>query len=149
MRLEHASAERFRRLHNAAIAGCEGLLPLEAATVAQWYAAPDFDPRDWQVLTCGEHDLAYVSMGLEETEQGQAGHVYMLGVAPQWHGQGIGLSLLARACALLRDRGALEVLLGAEFCSPEALALYHEIGFVTRYAAVRYRLQQPTATLEI
>ncbi len=58
-----------------------------------------------------------------------AGEVYVIGVAPQAQGLGLGHVLLQRGLAHLRDRGCPEVLLYVDGDNTGAMRLYERTGF--------------------
>jgi mycothiol synthase len=71
---------------------------------------------------------------------GGAGEVYVLGIAPQAQGSGLGNALLVRGLRYLAGRGCPEVLLYVDGDNPSALGLYERAGFTEHDLDVQWRL---------
>lgn len=67
------------------------------------------------------------------------GEVYVLGVDPDAHGQGLGAALAVAGLRYLRERGLDRVMLYVEESNVAALTLYRRLGFAHWAAHVLYR----------
>jgi mycothiol synthase len=92
-------------------------------------AEPWFDPAGFLVA---ERDGRLLGYHWTKVHPDGAGEVYVLGVAPEAQGLGLGNALLVRGLRHLADGGAAEVLLYVDGDNPGALRLYERAGF-TRY----------------
>lgn len=100
-------------------------------------AEPWFDAGDVLLLRDGSGRL--VGYDWVKVEAGAPGEVYVLGVAPEAAGVGLGRALLAAGLWRLRDRGCTEAELYVEGDNAAALALYRSAGFTDRSVDVHYR----------
>ncbi len=133
---ELLDAEPFRALHNAAFHDHFGFSPALQESVAHWYAAPDFDARDYEGLFVNGEAVAYAHVSLEDG----VGWVHMLGTSPEFQKRGYGRSMLTRAAHQLRQRGAREVRLGVDVQNAhDALSFYERVGFEVAHTILRYR----------
>jgi mycothiol synthase len=98
-------------------------------------AEPWFDPAGFFVATAGEQLL-----GFHWTKQHQdhLGEVYVLGVAPDAAGRGLGKALLLTGLRHLRERGNTTVELYVEADNPAAVGLYRAYGFTPASRDVMY-----------
>jgi mycothiol synthase len=117
---------------------------LTAADLAERMAEPWFDPAGFFVA---ERDGVMVGFHWTKQHEDRLGEVYVLGVAPPGHRQGIGRALLLTGLAYLRRRGNTVVELYVEAASGPAVALYSGYGFTTATRDVMYA-QRPTRAPE-
>jgi len=117
---------------------------LTAEDLAERMAEPWFDPAGFFVA---ERDDAMVGFHWTKQHEDRLGEVYVLGVAPAGHRQGIGRALLLIGLAYLRERGNTTVELYVEAASGPAVALYSGYGFATAARDVMYA-QRPTRAPE-
>jgi mycothiol synthase len=117
---------------------------LTAADLAERMAEPWFDPAGFFVA---ERDGVMVGFHWTKQHEDRLGEVYVLGVAPAGHRQGIGQALLLTGLAHLRRRGNTTVELYVEAASGPAVALYSGYGFTTATRDVMYA-QRPTRASE-
>jgi mycothiol synthase len=128
----------------AAFAGHPEQGALTAADLAERMAEPWFDPAGFFVA---ERDGAMVGFHWTKQHEDGLAEVYVLGVAPLGHRQGIGRVLLVTGLAYLRRRGNTTVELYVEAASGPAVALYAGYGFTTATRDVMYA-QRPTRAPE-
>ncbi len=128
----------------AAFAGHPEQGALTAEDLAERMAEPWFDPAGFFVA---ERDGAMVGFHWTKQHDDRLGEVYVLGVAPLGHRQGIGQALLLTGLAYLRRRGNTTVELYVEASSGPAVALYSGYGFTTAARDVMYA-QRPTRVPE-
>ncbi|RNL84422.1 mycothiol synthase [Halostreptopolyspora alba] len=67
-----------------------------------------------------------------------AGEVYVVGVAPEWRGTGLGRALTLTGLHYLRDRGLPGVLLYVDDGNQAAVRLYESLGFAVRDVDVMF-----------
>jgi len=58
------------------------------------------------------------------------GEVYGLGIAPQWHGRGLGRALTVLGMEHLRDQGLTAIMLYVDSTNLAAISTYERLGFV-------------------
>ncbi|HZA73601.1 MAG TPA: mycothiol synthase [Propionibacteriaceae bacterium] len=106
-----------------------------AADLAARMAEPWFDPAGFFVA-----ERAGAMVGFHWTKQhpDHLGEVYVLGVAPEGHRQGIGQALLITGLKHLRRHGNHTVELYVEAASDAAVALYSSYGFIPTGRDVMY-----------
>lgn len=116
-----------------------------AADLAARMAEPWFDPAGFFLA-----ERAGSMVGFHWTKQhpDRLGEVYVLGVAPQGHRQGIGRALLLTGLEHLRRRGNTTVQLYVEAASGPAVALYSRYGFRTTGRDVMYAQRPVRAAQE-
>jgi len=108
--------------------------------LADRMAEPWFDPDGFFVAERGE---AMVGFHWTKQHEDGLGEVYVLGVAPAGHRQGIGRALLLTGLRHLQQRGNRTVELYVEAASGPAVALYASYGFTSTARDVMYG-QRPT-----
>jgi mycothiol synthase len=100
---------------------------------------PWFDPAGF-LLAVRERDGRL--LGFHWTKVHSAGEpvgeVYVLGVDPDAHGQGLGTALTLAGLRHLRGRGLDRVMLYVEESNPAAVALYTKLGFTSWSADASY-----------
>jgi mycothiol synthase len=125
---------------------------MDAANLAERMAEPWFDPAGLFVAVdegdtlVGFHwtKLHPSGSATDPTASHHAepplGEVYVIGVAPQAHGRGLGRLLMQVGLQHLSDRGARQIILYVEGDNQPALALYRSLGFThdPRDTHVRY-----------
>ena len=100
--------------------------------VSYVHALPGFDPADILVLTPvaePDHLIAFCRTEMDHVEGAVTGEVALIGVLPEWRGQGLGRELLRWGVARLRDAGLTEPTLTVEARNERALGLYERAGF--------------------
>lgn len=76
---------------------------------------------------------------VHDTPAGPIGEIYVLGVDPAAHGQGLGAALAVAGLRHLRDRGLRQVMLYVTESNTAAVSLYRRLGFGLWAAHVDYR----------
>jgi mycothiol synthase len=99
-------------------------------------AEPWFDPAGFLLA---ERDGRLLGYHWTKVHPDGAGEVYVLGVAPEAQGMGLGNALLVRGLRHLAEEGAPEVLLYVDGDNPGALRLYERAGFRRHDLDVQWR----------
>ncbi len=95
-----------------------------------------FDPDDFLVAWDGDTMVGYCWLKIE----GGSGEIYVIGVAPEKQGTGLGRALMAAGYARLAGRGIRAVHLYVEGDNEKAISLYRSLGFTDLSVDIQYRL---------
>lgn len=118
---------------------------VSADDLAARMAEPWFDPSGFFVA---ERDGRLVGFHWTKQHHDRRGEVYVLGVAPEGHRQGIGQALLLTGLRHLRDRGSTSAQLYVEAASAPAVGLYSSYGFTPVGRDVMYATRPTRAPQE-
>ncbi len=113
----------------------QGRMTLEDLRARQ--AEPWFDPAGFLLA---ERDDQLLAFHWTKTHSDGAGEVYVLGVAPDAQGLGLGGALLIRGLRHLAERGCPYVLLYVDGDNPAALHLYERAGFARHDLDVQWHI---------
>ncbi|MCU1413607.1 MAG: mshD [Microbacteriaceae bacterium] len=97
-----------------------------------------FDAGDFLVAWDGDTMVGYCWLKIEDG----TGEIYVIGVAPEQQGTGLGRTLMAAGYARLAERGIRTVHLYVEGDNEKALALYRSLGFTDRSVDIQYLLRR-------
>ena len=100
---------------------------MDAADLAARMAEPWFDPDDLLVAT--DDGGAMLGFHWTKLHSGSSGEIYVLGVAPEGQGRGLGRLLTVAGLHHLAGRGIDEVHLYVESDNAPAIAVYEKAGF--------------------
>jgi mycothiol synthase len=137
-------AAAFLAVNNAAFAGHPENGGWSPEDFAQRRELPWFDPEGLLLAWRGEELLGFhwTKWHGHEAEDRPAhepvGEVYVLGIAPQAQGLGLGRALLHAGLVYLYERGCRRVILYVDRASEGARRLYESDGFVTESLEVCY-----------
>jgi mycothiol synthase len=99
-------------------------------------AEPWFDPAGFLLAV----DIEDTLLGFHWTKvQDGLGEVYVLGVDPERHQQGLGKALTVAGLAYLKDRGLTTAMLYVDESNPAAVRLYRGLGFEVFSTDVSYQ----------
>lgn len=131
------------RVNNAAFAGHPEQGGWDETTLAERRRLPWFDPDGVLLAWRGERAL-----GLHWTKihPGRVGEVYVIGVAPDAQGLGVGRTLLAAGLAHLHDRGCRAALLYVDRANTAAVRMYEADGFTIAHHEVCYEEVVPASS---
>lgn len=103
-------------------------------------AEPWFDPHGFFLAMRGDRPAGFHWTKVHSAEQ--LGEVYVLGVAPQEQGSGLGRALTTLGLRhLARDRGLRTAMLYVDADNAAAMAVYERLGFRTHEADLMYRTE--------
>lgn len=110
---------------------------VSAPDLARRMAEPWFDPGDF--LVARDDTGLMVGYNWLKVEPGSdEGEIYVIGVAPENSGQGLGRTLMNAGLARLRQRGCRSATLFVEGGNERGIRLYRSLGFVTAATHVQY-----------
>ncbi|WP_022882551.1 mycothiol synthase [Gryllotalpicola ginsengisoli] len=110
---------------------------LTRADLDQRMAEPWFDPADF--LVARDADGTMIGFNWLKVEPGGTeGEIYVIGVAPEAAGRGLGRKLMNRGLQRLRERGCTSAELYVEGDNAAAVHLYRSLGFTDRAVHVQY-----------
>lgn len=108
---------------------------MDADNLAERMAEPWFDPDGLLVATDRSRILGF---HWTKVHRGAQGEIYVLAVAPEAQGSGIGRALTRAGLAHLARRGCTAVHLYVEGTNAPAIALYRALGFAPDHTHVQY-----------
>jgi mycothiol synthase len=119
--------EQLLRVNAAAFSDHPEQGAMDAANLAVRMSEPWFDPAGLLVAEDGDGTL----LGFHWTKQHspELGEVYVVAIAPEAQGRGLGGVLTLAGLHHLADRGVSEVLLYVESDNRPAIAVYRRLGF--------------------
>ena len=115
------------RVNAAAFADHPEQGAMDAADLAARMAEPWFDPGD--LLLAVDDDDRLLGFHWTKVHSARLGEIYVLGVAPEGQGRGLGRALTQAGLHHLAGRGVDEVHLYVESDNAPAVALYTSAGF--------------------
>ena len=118
---------------------------VDADDLAARMAEPWFDPAGFFVA---EREGRLVGFHWTKQHDDRRGEVYVLGVAPEGHRQGLGRALLLTGLRHLRDRGLTSAQLYVEAAAVPAVGLYSSYGFTPVGRDVMYATRPTRAPQE-
>lgn len=107
---------------------------MDAANLAERMAQPWFDPAGLLIaVDADQRMLGFHWTKLDPSTREKTGkllgEVYVIGVSPSAHGQGVGRQLMDAGLDHLAAQGSEQVILYVESTNTPALALYESLGF--------------------
>lgn len=113
---------------------------LQLADLEARMRQPWFNSEDFLVLTAVDGLAGYCWCKIDGDEY----EIYVVGVAPQLAGQGLGRTLMNAGLNRLLERGAKRAILYVDGSNTPAMSLYRRLGFVTAGLDVQYFLDRTT-----
>ena len=105
------------------------------------FAQPWFDPNDFLIAERAGIPAGYIWLKIERREnEGQVGEIYVIGVAPESQGTGVGRLLVSAGLSRMRERGADVAAIYVDETNVSALALYESLGFHYHHVDACYSL---------
>ncbi|MBZ5734882.1 mycothiol synthase [Nocardioides sp. TRM66260-LWL] len=126
---EPSDRDELLRVNAAAFAHHPEQGSMDVDELAERMAEPWFDPAG--LLVAAPADAPGQLLGFHWTKRHSAalGEVYVVGLAPEAQGRGLGGVLTLAGLHHLRDGGAREILLYVESDNAAAIAVYRRLGF--------------------
>jgi mycothiol synthase len=119
--------DQLLRVNAAAFASHPEQGAMDAADLAARMAEPWFDPDD--LLVAVDPDGRLLGFHWTKVHSREVGEVYVVGVAPEGQGRGLGRLLTAEGLHHLAERGVDHVHLYVESDNTPAIAVYEKAGF--------------------
>lgn len=113
---------------------------LQLADLETRMRQPWFNSADFLVLTADDELAGYCWCKIDGDEH----EIYVIGVAPNLAGQGLGRTLMNAGLNRLLERGAKRAILYVDGSNTPAMSLYRRLGFVTERLDVQYFLDRTT-----
>jgi mycothiol synthase len=122
-----ADDEQLLRVNASAFASHPEQGAMDAANLAERMAEPWFDPEG--LLVAEDRDGTMLGFHWTKQHSPDLGEVYVVAIAPEAQGRGLGRVLTLAGLHHLAGRGVAEVLLYVESDNDPAVALYSRLGF--------------------
>jgi mycothiol synthase len=134
--------DKLAHIQNRSFANTWGFNPNIVEEIVYRITLPNCSPED-VILACdGETVIGYcwtrIYPGSREEVGDRKGRILMLGVDPDYRGQGVGKEVLMAGLSYLERRGAGPIDLTVDDENKEALALYRSGGFQVRMRSLWY-----------
>lgn len=113
---------------------------LQLADLEARMRQPWFNSEDFLVLTADDELAGYCWCKIDGDEY----EIYVVGVAPNLAGQGLGRALMNAGLNRLLERGAKRAILYVDGSNTPAMSLYRRLRFVTERLDVQYFLDRTT-----
>jgi GNAT superfamily N-acetyltransferase len=116
----------------ALIRAAERLQRIESDTFTRAYGTDDrmISERVYFLLDSDEKPVGTVAAWQGSGERADWGRIHWLYILPEYQGKGLGRALLTFALHRLRELGHTRVYLTTDTGRPDAVHLYHALGFV-------------------
>ncbi|MEX0684208.1 MAG: mycothiol synthase [Dehalococcoidia bacterium] len=142
-------AEMWLHLNNRVFAGHpeNGNWTLEDFQVRA--RQPWFSPDDLLILEIDGKPAGFHWLKVRDrTGEGRVGEVYIIGIAPEYHGRGLGRYLVAEGLTHLSQRGVDAVAVYVDQANERAVALYWSFEFHHHHVDVLYSMPLSAASAE-
>jgi mycothiol synthase len=133
-------------LNNRAFGGHPEQGSWDRRTILAREEQPWFDPDGFLLSEQGGRLVAFCWTKIADPEEPGPGEIYVLGVDPALHGNGLGHAMLAAGCLHLERRGCPSAFLYVDAANTAALALYRGFGFRLDHHDRAYVADVPAAT---
>jgi len=133
---------KLTQIQNLTFAGHWGYNPNTVEEITYKTKLSDFSPED-VILACDGDKIGGFCWTRVVFERGsdsgeREGQIYMIGVAPDYRGKGVGKKLLLAGLNYLKSKGLKIAVLFADSENEAACALYKSIGFRVRASSLWY-----------
>jgi len=140
--LEPGREAKFTQLQNRAFSDSWGFCPNTTSEIVQLLNTNGYGHDGVIVAYRGEQAVAYcwtAKLRRPNSSCGAVfGRIHMMGVTPEFRGQGMGKYILSSALSYLTSKGIQSVELTADTGNPAAVSLYTKAGFKLKTALVWY-----------
>jgi len=138
--LQHGEEDKLTQIQNRSFAGTWGYKPNTEEEIIYRIGLTNCSPED-VVLACdGDKVIGYCWTKIihEMDKDERKGRVFMLGVAPDYRGKGIGKGVLLAGLSNLKSRGLQVVELAVDSKNKAACSLYRSVNFKVRTSSLWY-----------
>lgn len=138
--LQGGEEDKLTEIQNRAFTGTWGYNPNTVEEITYQLNLSHSSPEDVLLAEDGDRFFGYCWTGItsETTESEIEGRIFMLGVDPDYRGQGIGKRVLLAGLSHLRSKGFSVAELTVASQNKEAYALYQSIGFKVKHSILWY-----------
>jgi mycothiol synthase len=137
-KLEPGDEDEFTALQNSAFEGSWGFCPNTSEEIVQQLNVPGYGHDGVIIAYQGEHAIGYCWTTEVDRPDGAIGRIHMMGIAPEFQGQGLATYILSSGLNHLASKGIQTVELTMDNENKAACALYEAAGFTTKTALVWY-----------
>jgi mycothiol synthase len=144
--LQNGDEQRLADIQNLSFEGSWGFCPNTADEIGFYLAMTMTRIQDVMVLQDKEEVIGYLwPQFLEESGEGGGAHgwIHMVGVHPDYRGQGLGKKLLRAGLQGFREKGVRAVELTVDEENRGAVHLYSVLGFSTQDTKLWFELNLP------
>jgi mycothiol synthase len=131
--LQRGEEDKLTEIQNRSFAGTWGYNPNTLEEIGYRLNLIDSSPKDVILICEGDRPIAYcwtaINLGQNAAMGTNKGHIYMLGVDPDYRGKGIGKRALLAGLAHLRSKGMEVAELTVDSENVAGCALYESVGF--------------------
>ncbi|MGB2908159.1 MAG: GNAT family N-acetyltransferase [Candidatus Aminicenantaceae bacterium] len=138
--------QRLADIQNLCFEGSWGFCPNTADEIGFYLAMTMTRIQDVMVLRDDAEVVGYLWPQILERNKGGGGAhgwIHMVGVRPDYRGQGLGKKLVQTGLQSLRERGVQDVELTVDEENRQAVTLYASLGFSTKDTKLWYELPLP------
>ena len=121
--------ERLTRVQNAAFGGSWGFCPNTVEEVRYRAGMSSSSPEGILFLTQGDETAGYCWTRIQGESQGPIGVIGMIGIVPDFRGQGLGRPILLAGMEYLHSQGVKQIRLDVDGENGPAIKLYNSAGF--------------------
>jgi len=140
--MKQGEEDVLRTVQNRAFLNAWGYSPNSMADLTYWIGITKTSPGDIVLCFDGGRPIGYcwTVINVDQTRDGKAanGRIHMLGVDPDYRGQGFGKRVLLAGLSLLESRGLKRVDLTVDSENNVSLNLYVSLGFAVRTSNLWY-----------
>jgi mycothiol synthase len=145
-RFRAGDEQQLADIQNRTFEGSWGFCPNTADEIGFYLAMTMTRMQDVLVLRDGDEVVGYLWPQILEINGGEGGAhgwIHMVGVRPDFRGQGLGKKLVEEGLRGFSERGVKSVELTVDAENRQAVPMYTSMGFVTRAGKIWYERQLP------
>jgi len=139
--LQRGEEDELTQIQNLSFTGTWGYNPNTVAEIIYYTSSTNFSPEDIILACDGDKIVGYcwTRLTYEKATDERKGQIFMLGVAPDYRGRGVGKGVLLAGLSYLKSKGLQVVELTVDSENKVACTLYRSAGFKVRTSSVWYQ----------